>query len=163
MKTAPPVAPKNEKPPSDPDEALYEMCRKGAVQLDGAADTIAETLQTAKKVKPFASGSATEAMDEVISMIDSAGAGIADYTMPVPVKEEFLATARDQDERRLKAIEVSNDAIRDLKEAGGILDSLAQNAQGTFKKGLVEIDELLDLSLRDMYDAVEALGGKVEE
>ena len=42
--------------PKDPDSALYELCRAGNVSLNGAADTIEETLKTAKKARPFAQG-----------------------------------------------------------------------------------------------------------
>jgi hypothetical protein len=149
--------------PKDPDAALYEICRKGHVQMNGAADTIQETLETAKKVKPFAIGDAATAFGEAYDLIDSAGAGIADYTTPLPDAEHFKAVAKEMDERRLKAIEAGNDAIRDLKEAAGILDSVSEKAKDPFKKGANEVAELTDLCVKDLYDAIEALGGQVEE
>ena len=63
--------------PENPDQALYEMCRAGTVQMNGAADSIEETLQTAKKVLPIATGEAAQGLQEAIDLIDGAGAGIA--------------------------------------------------------------------------------------
>lgn len=149
--------------PKDPDEALFEVCRTGTVQMNGAADTIEETLHTAEKVKSIATGEAVHAMEDATGLIDSAGAGIADYTAPIPNLEEFRKVVAAQDERRLKAIEAGNDAVRDLKEAAGILDSLAENSPEPLKKGATELSELVDLCIRDVYDAVEALGGKIDD
>lgn len=159
-KDSKPSLPKN---PSDPDEALYEVSRKGTVQMNGAADTIEETLATAEKVKAAATGEAAAAMEDVLGLIDSAGAGIADYTAPIPNLDEFRKVVEAQDERRLKAIEAGNDAVRDLKEAVGILDSLAENSPEPLKKGASELSELVDLCIRDLYDAVEALGGQIND
>jgi hypothetical protein len=149
--------------PENPDQALYEMCRAGTVQMNGAADSIEETLQTAKKVLPIATGEAAQGLQEAIDLIDGAGAGIADYTAPIPGPDRFPEVAAEQDERRLKAIQAGNDAIRDLKEAAGILESLTASTKDSLRKGVGEVLELVDVSVRDLYDAVEALGGRVEE
>lgn len=131
--------------------------------MNGAADTIEETLATAEKVKAAAAGEALAAIEDVLGLIDSAGAGIADYTTPIPNLDEFRKAVEAQDERRLKAIEAGNDAVRDLKEAAGILDSLAESAPDPLKKGAAELAELVDLCVRDLYDAVEALGGQIND
>ncbi|HRI44220.1 MAG TPA: hypothetical protein PLL78_12470 [Fimbriimonadaceae bacterium] len=149
--------------PPNPEQALYELCRAGTVQMNGAADSIEETLQTAKSVLPIATGDAVQGIKEAIELIDGAGAGIADYTAPIPGMDRFPEVAAEQDERRLKAIQAGNDAIRDLKEAAGILESLVQSTAATLRKGIGEVIELVDVCVRDLYDAVEALGGRVEE
>lgn len=149
--------------PADPDEALFTMCRSGTVQLNGAADSIEETLKVAQKVVPFTTGESQRAFEEALELINGAGAGIADYTTPIPSLEEFKERLEEMDERRLKAIEAGNDAIRDLKEAAGILDSVATAAKDPVKQGAREVVELLDVCVQDLYDAVEALGGQVEE
>lgn len=160
---APKIDPVPEAEPDNPDRALYELCRAGTVQMNGAADSVEETLQTAKNVVPVATGETARGLEEAIELIDSAGAGIADYTAPVPGMDRFPEVALEQDERRLKAIQAGNDAIRDLKEAAGILESLTQGTKDVVLKGLTEVLELVDVCIRDLYDAVEALGGRVEE
>ncbi len=147
----------------DSPRALYEQCRSGAVHLAGASETIEEALALAKKIARTAPKAMKEALGDAETMIDSAGAGIADFVTEPPSFEQFQKSIVAQDEKRLKAVQAANDGLHDLDEARGIVESISEDAKGPLKTQVTSLTSMFDVCVQDLEDAIGSLGGKIEK
>lgn len=147
-----------------PDELLYEQLRSGAFQLNAATSSIEETLAAAKAAvrKLPKNSDAREGMLDVVDYIDSAGSGIGDFSEDPPSKEEVSKDFGTFDEKRLKAVSAASDALRDLREALGVLETMAEDASAPVVKTVLGVRSLLAVSIDDLWSAIEALGGQPE-
>lgn len=143
--------------PADPNESIYEQMRAGAFQygsiIDGFGDEIALTL----KLKPLAKGDQKDAIENLLSILDSAGGSLEDF-QDAPTKESVAQDFKSADDRRLKAIDGGNDALHLIREAQGSLEDLS----GLNSSQVNELAKMLDLSEQDLIEAIEAWGGKAE-
>jgi hypothetical protein len=152
-------------PPSvKPEEQLYEQLRSGSFQLDAAAGSIEDTLEAAKSAhKALAKyAEAASAMQDVIEYLDSAGEGVAEFGDGTPNKEDVAKNFAASDDKRLKAIEAANDALHDLREALGILESLSGSENDTVAKKALSVKALVAVAIDDVWGAIEAFGGEPE-
>ena len=147
-----------------PDELLYEQLRSGAFQLNAAASSIEETLTAAKAAigKLPIGSSSREGMEDVVDYVDSAGSGIGDFSEDPPSKDEVAKDFAAFDEKRLKAIGAASDALKDLREALGLLETMAEDANAAVVKTVLGVRSLLAVSIDDLWGAIEALGGQPE-
>jgi hypothetical protein len=133
----------------------YEKARSGLYQINAALDSIEVALAGAKAM-PTASLDERESLMEVQEYLDSAGAGLAEESA-VPVDK--AADPSILELRRNKLIEVANDSLHDLREARGIVDSLAE---GNLTGPLEPIGVKIDVAMDDLRGALEGLGGREE-
>jgi len=147
-----------------PDELLYEQLRSGAFQLNAAASSIEETLAAAKTASTRLpkKSNASEGMLDVVDYIDSAGSVIGDFAEDPPSKDEVAKDFAAFDEKRLKAVSAASDALRDLREALGLLETMAEDANGSVVKAVLGVRSLLAVAIDDLWSAIEALGGQPE-
>jgi len=103
------------------------------------------------------------ALGEFLDALDSVGATLAEHTTepdePAKSDPEFAK----MDERRLAAISAANDALHELEDASGILDTLSQDPALANRPEVPEILALLQLCMDDLREAIGSLGGQVEK
>lgn len=125
--------------------------------MSAASETVETALNEAKRTAKALAGEAKLAAQDVVDLLDDAGASVADASSDPPqledVKKDFAAV----DDDRKKRIESGNDAYRSIEIALGTLEGLEQGVDG-----LQALNETLALALNDVADAIEAYGGKVE-
>lgn len=143
--------------PNDPDQALTEQLRQGSVQMSAASDTVESALIEAKKAVKALTGEAKLAAQDVVDLLDDAGASVADASSDPPDEADVKKDFAGADDDRKKRIESGNDAYRSIEIALGTLEGLEQQVDG-----LQSLNETLGLALDDVADAIEAYGGKVE-
>lgn len=146
--------------PKDPAEKVYEQFRSGAFQYGSIVDTLGEAIAKAVEAKQSASGAAKDALDEVLSILDSAGAALEDFQEAPPAEKEFKDNFAKYDDIRLKAIDAGNDALHLLREAKSVFaayKSDTKNDLNTTTEGLV------DLAESDLKEAITAWGGTPED
>ncbi len=148
--------------PKDPEERLYEQVRSGAFQLTTALDSVQKAMQQSRTLADSSSGELKEAMLDVADHLDAAGSSITDYTT-APVKlEEFRKNFSENDDKRLKAIEVSNTALMDTSEADGIVESLLQNDKFKAQAELRTLSNVIGAALDALEGAIKVMGGKLD-
>jgi hypothetical protein len=150
-------------PPADPDAALHEQIRSGAIQLTAALDTIHEALDTTKKLKSKAAGVLKVALSDIEEYVDSAGNGIAEFAVEPQTLESVKKDFKMADDARLKAISTANDCRQDLLDALDIADEAATNGPKDARSEMNKLADLLDTAATDVEDAIKALGGVVED
>lgn len=138
-----------------PADKLYEQLRGGIFQIDASLGSIEDALKEAK-----ASSQSTEdirqSLEDIQASIDSAGEILAEEAAVQPEKNGDVSS---YDKRRAKLVELVNDALHDLRDARGIVDSLGgEDDLGPLEPVGVKIDVAMD----DLRGALEALGGKEE-
>lgn len=153
----PPVETSYSREPDDPDTALTEQLRQGSVQMAAASDTIESALLTAKKVAKSLKGESQQVSQDIVDLLDDAGASVADASSDAPAIEEVKKDFAKYDDDRKVRIESGNDAYKSLESALGTLEGLEVEVEG-----LDTLRENISLAMEDLTDAVEALGGKVE-
>lgn len=149
--------------PVDPEHALYEQVRSGAVQLGGAADDIEDALRSVEELSKAAPRDLKDGLGDVKALVDSAGTGVADFTAEVPDFEQFKSQLALFDEQRLKAIQETNDSVHDLREAKGIVQSLESGATSELTTKLDDLASLIDVAIGDLSDAITSMGGTVDK
>lgn len=147
-----------------PEALLYEQLRSGAYQLNATTASIEETLRAAKEAlaKLPKRSDVAEGMQDVIDYVDSAGSGIGDYADDPPTKEEVAKDFAAFDERRLKAVAAAGESLRDLREALGLLETMAEVDNASVVKSVLGVRSLLAVAVDDLWGAIEALGGQPE-
>lgn len=134
----------------------YEKGRSGLFQINAALDSIEVALAEAKAM-PTYNIDQRESLAEVQEYLDSAGAGLAEESaMPI----DRAAQPAQLEVRRKKLVEIANDSLHDLREARGIVDSLAEGDTATGP--LEPIGLKIDVAMDDLRGALEALGGREE-
>ncbi len=147
--------PVNVPSPTTPAEKSFEHIRSGIYQINAAMDSIEIALKEAKATAAT-SADLKQSLEDIQVSIDSAGDGLAEEAAQEPDKSSLLSASET---RRKKLINLTNDALHDLRDARGIVDSLAGDSdQGPLEAVGLKIDVAMD----DLRGALEALGGKEE-
>jgi hypothetical protein len=135
--------------------STFERVRSGIYQINAGLDSIEEALKVAK-ASTAASIDIKESLEDVENSIDSAGEYLAEEAAIEPNSQE---PAEKLEVRRKKLIDVVNDALHDLRDARGIVDSLA----GETETGPLEnVGVAVDAAMDDLRGALDALGGQEE-
>ena len=147
-----------------PEVLLHEQLRSGAFQLNAATASIEETLAAAKSSlsKLPKNSSAREGMEDVVDYVDSAGSSLGEFIEEPPTKQEVAKDFAGFDERRLKAVDAATEALRDLREALGLLETIAEDPNESVIKTVLGVRSLLAVAIDDLWGAIEALGGQPE-
>lgn len=143
--------------PTNPDEAVATQLREGSVQMAAASDSLASALQEAKRVSSSLKGDAHEAAQDIVDFLDDAGESIAEAAADPPSEAEVKKDFASADDLRKKRIQDGNEAYKSIEQALGTLEGLRAGIDG-----LQTLGDLITLTLDDLGDAIEALGGKVE-
>ena len=143
--------------PDDPDKALTEQLRQGSVQMAAASDSVESALAEAKKAVKQLSGDAKTAAQDVVDLLDDAGATITEASADPPTEADVKKNFSAADDDRKKRIAAGNDAYRSIETALGTLEGLQQQVTG-----LTSLKDTITLAIDDLGDAIEAYGGKVE-
>lgn len=131
----------------------YEQLRAGIFRIDASLQSIEDAFKEAKSTEST-SLDLRQSLEDIQASIDSAGEILAEEAATPPQKGLDVA---EYDKRRSKLVELVNDALHDLRDARGIVDSLA----GPEDLGPLEpIGVKLDVAMEDLRSALEALGGK---
>ena len=148
--------------PTDPVQALYDKVRSGSYQISSAIDAIEEVRRATKDIAARETGNTHEALLTIAGQLDGAGKVLADYGVDPPSLDDFKKDFAGQDDHRLKAIDASNEALDDLRDAqdllGDLLDSHPPEPEGT---QLDNADSSLEECVQTVEDAIKALGGTV--
>jgi enamine deaminase RidA (YjgF/YER057c/UK114 family) len=149
--------------PKDEATALLEQLRGGSYQADVAMGSMEVAMN---RVRPLAAQNAEEtreALQNIADMLDSAGATLSEFT-DAPTLEEIRANFKENDDRRLKAIEEADDARKEVEQAKGIVaDMLLSEPPADVKATLDEIDTAIDEALDAIEAAIEAFGGTIPD
>ncbi len=138
-----------------PADKLYEQLRAGVFRIDASLGSIEDALKEAKATEA-STVDLRQSLEDIQASIDSAGEILAEEAAVEPQKGGDVST---YDQRRAKLVELVNDALHDLRDARGIVDSLA----GEDDLGPLEpIGAKVDVAMTDLRSALEALGGKEE-
>src|SRR5436190_21379794 len=107
-----------------PAERTYEQVYSGLYQIEASLDHIEEARNEAKSTTA-ASGDVKQSLEDIQASIDSAGDGLAeDVAVPLD-KSQVIANIEVGEKRRKQLCIDVNDALHDLRDARGIVDSLA--------------------------------------
>jgi predicted outer membrane protein len=149
--------------PKDASAALYEQLRAGAYQVDAAMGAMERAMNEVRPLAQDKPEETKEALQTVADLLDSAGATVVEFN-DAPTEKAVKADFSGNDERRLKAIEETNDARQDVDTARGyVTDLLASEPPQDVRAKLEEIDDAIEEALDALEAAIEALGGKVED
>lgn len=154
----PPTVERHGPEPTDPEAALYEQHRSGSVQLEAAAQTVAEVREQVIRMRNNVEGDAAAALDDILEIVDSVGATLTDVGASPPTMDDVKRDFAGVDDRRKRAIEAANDAYFELSEAQGASKSL----EDTYPD-FIKLSDLLNIALGDVAEAVAAYGGQVEK
>ncbi len=147
----------------NPEQTIFEQLRSGAFQIAGVGGTVEEALTKSRALDVKGDPQLAAAMGEFLDALDSVGATLAEHTTepaePAKSDPEFAK----MDERRLSAISAANDALHELEDASGILDTLSQDPALANRPEVAEILGLLRLGMDDLQEAIRSLGGVVEQ
>lgn len=135
--------------------------RAGAVGLAGCIESLGEALQECDRIRNAAGGNWKRALTEAYDLIDSAGAGISNFSEEPPPLEAFRKQFATQHEKRLKAVRAANDALHDLDQAIGIVKSLNQEPTPP-PEGTKRLQALLEVIAADLVESIGSFGGTVE-
>ena len=146
-----------------PGAALYKSLRAGSFNLGAAQESLREAFGQAESLRDaqLAGSDLRNALAELADLLDSAGATLVDHALPPPPQSEVDADFAHFDEARLKAIEATNDALHDLREARGIAEGLYEEVPG-LRTPLDHLASLHSVAEEDLLSALESLGGKDE-
>lgn len=160
-----PPASEEADPPATPEAQLYEQLRAGAVQLDLAQVAITEAYSHANTIRDDRKldMAIQEGAADVSELLDSAGAQLADFTEPPPDEATVTRSFGESDDRRLKAIEAANDALHELNDALGLVQSLLDSADEVLRPRLDVLFETIRGAIEEVTSAIGALGGEVEK
>jgi len=155
---------KADAPAETPEELLYGQLRSGSFQLSAAAGSIEDSLVAAQEASKALARfrDLKDAMVEAADFINSAGASVAEFTDEPPEKEVVDKDFAAFDEKRLSAVEAANDALQDLRQALGLLESLSDDPNPEAVKWATGVKSLVAVALDDVWGAIEALGGTPE-
>ena len=144
--------------PSGTHADLYDKLHSGHFQIDAALDSIEEALKEARATKPT-SADVKQSLDDIMDSIDSAGNALGDEVGEEPHRDQVEKDLAKSEARRVNLCALVNDSLHDLRDARGIVDSLADsNGAGP----LEPVGLKIDVAMEDLRGALEALGGKEE-
>lgn len=149
--------------PKDEATTLLEQQRGGAYQIDVAMGHMEHAMNLVRPLAVDKPDETKEALQNIVDMLDSAGATIIEFN-DAPTLDKIKENFKEQDDRRLKAIEEADDARQEVEQAKGIItDLLASEPPADVKTSLTEIDESIEEALDALEAAIEAFGGTVPE
>ena len=146
--------------PSKPEDTLYAQIRAGSTQIEGVIDTLDAVLEQVKRIDSGKDPDVKAVFGDLKDAIDAAGAALASYAGEEPERAAVAKNFAKFDEWRIGAIAAGNDARHELIDAQGLADSLAETAK---IDQMSAVAELLEVGIVDLRDAIETLGGKVED
>jgi hypothetical protein len=156
--TPPPHAKADSDKPATKHADLYDKLHSGHFQIDAALDSIEDALKEARATKPK-SADVKQSLDDIMDSIDSAGNALGDEVGEEPHRDQVEKDLAKSEARRVNLCALVNDSLHDLRDARGIVDSLADsNGVGP----LEPIGVKIDVAMEDLRGALEALGGKEE-
>ncbi|GEM_PF-6551662 len=133
---------------------LREDDVQAAYGLDTACASVEEARGKAKVLAALAGGEAGQALNDVTEALDAAGQALADHTDPPPAERAFTEAERKE------AAQSAADALGELRDAGDILDGLAQNAPKAHQAVLEAIRSAVGEAEDAIEGAMEDLGAK---
>jgi ABC-type transporter Mla subunit MlaD len=148
---------------ADPAEAEYKKMRTADNNVDASIEELDDAVQGAKTLAPKAGGDAKQALGTVVSLLNGAGETLDDYDEAADTLEEFKKEFAAQDDRRIRNIRVSNEALSKISDAYDILGDLTANVPGQYKDDLKQISDNVDQAQSDLQDVVTGLGGQLPE
>lgn len=143
--------------------ALYESLRGGSFNLGAAQESLKQAFEQAVALRnaQMEGSQLRDALGEMADLLDSAGASLVDHSLSPPPKAEIEAAFGQFDEARLKAVEATNDALHDLREARGIAEGLYESVPG-LRTPLDHLATLTTVAEEDLLSALTSLGGRDE-
>ncbi len=154
--------PKVTAPPATDEKALYEGVRSGYFQLSGVQATLEQAVGEVTGLSTKGDANLASVVTDLREALDSAGAGIADYTDEPPPFAEFSKDFAAQDEKRIRAIDAANDALHELEDASGLVSDLLGESKYAKNASLGDLADVIQLAIDDLTEAINSLGGKVE-
>lgn len=156
-------APSSSEGPKDEATALLEQLRGGAYQIDVAMGSMEVAMNRVRPLMADNPAETKEALQNIADMLDSAGATLIEFN-DAPTIEQVRANFKENDDRRLKAIDEADDARQEVEQARTIVsDMLHSEPPAEIKSKLEEIDTAIDEALDAIEAAIEAFGGTVPE
>lgn len=147
----------------DPARVVYDQLRSGFVQLGNTQETIGEALALTETGKTSSDQALRDASKDMHEFLDLAGSYLSDYTEPPANFEEFNAKFAEHDDARLKSIDAANDSLHEVGEAKGIVDDLFNDPVLEKEQIVIDLRDLINEIEKNLREAIETLGGKVEE
>lgn len=157
LPTIPPSA-NNQNAPVNEIEAnqrLADWWRQGNVRATGATATIRDAYAEGNRVLRSANAKVKEPLQAALEMIDDAGANIAECTANPPDAADIGRDFRKWDEERVKNVARAERAAMSLREAYGIVSSLAPD-----HPELLKLKRLTALAREDAVLVVTGFGGQ---
>lgn len=154
------AAPSKAAPP-DPEATLYANMRTANNDIDVALQDLEDGMKKAKSMAPSAGGQAKTALNNVASLLNSAGEGLSDYDDVPATLDDFKKDFAAQDENRLKGIDAAVGSLQQVDAAADILDDLSANVPADRKEALGEISDDSDEAIDDLRAAIKLMGGTV--
>ena len=139
-------------PPVPTAAAPREADEQAAYALDAAGASIEEALAGTKALAAKAEDAAKAALLDVADGLEAAGAALADHEEPPPADRPFT------DAERKATREAAQEALEGLRDAGKVLDDLAQNAPKEFEAPLETIRTAVDEATDGVKEAARELG-----
>ena len=130
---------------------------QAAYGLDTACASVETARGKAKALAALAGGEAGQALGDVTDGLDAAGQALADHTDPPPPERPFTEVERKE------TIQAAADALGELRDAGDMLDGLAQNAPKAHEAALEAIRSAIGEAEDAIEGAMDDLGAKVPE
>lgn len=141
-------------PPEDPE---YVQLRAALFQIRSAIDLVQEAYTAAKAAldRRDLTAEKRNALEDAVAYLDSAGANLAEQGGSPPAEEALRTDPALVARLKSAAREAVADALMDLREAAGILDSVSEG-----RPDLAELPRLADLAVEAVSSALRELGGK---
>jgi hypothetical protein len=146
--------------PNKPEDTLYAQIRAGSTQIEGVIDTLDAVLEQVKRIDAGKDPDVKAVFEDLKDAIDAAGAALASFAGEEPDRAAVAKNFAKFDEWRIGAIAAGNDARHELIDAQGLADNLVETAK---IDQMAAVADLLEVGIVDLRDAIETLGGKVED
>jgi hypothetical protein len=148
--------------PTDPDEVLCEQLRSASVQVSPALDKIQGAHDSAKQLSnshgiPHELG---DALSDALGSLDDAGRTLTEGIPAPPDLATLKKDLKKYRDLRQSEIDACNDALHDLDDAAGSLDSASSDAPGKFQNPIEGVEGPIDEATAIVKDTLTALGGK---
>lgn len=148
------IASAEPEPPEDPE---YVQLRAALFQIQSAIDLVQEAYTAAKNAQEKRGLTAEKraALEDAVAYLDSAGATLAEQGDAPPDVESLRADPSLAQRLKASAREAVADALMDLREAAGILESVSEG-----RADLAELPRLAELAVDAVSSVLTELGGE---
>jgi hypothetical protein len=139
---------------------LYERLRSGATQVEVCLSEIDAARNLVLELKSDLGGrtDALEALEDILGILDSVAAGIADFA-EAPAESEVRTDFATQDDFRLKAIEALDTALFEIGDGDAIVLELKTYLPAETELRPAEIQNHIDNTRDSLKDGIRNLGG----